>query len=56
MGGKPLVPMIEECITGALLTTILVSTDSLEIMEIAQQWGSRGSFRLGISRDDTTSL
>lgn len=59
LGGKPLIAYtIESALQSALLTTILVSTDSLEIMQIAQQWKAEVPFQrpAELAEDDTTSL
>jgi CMP-N,N'-diacetyllegionaminic acid synthase len=59
LGGKPLIAYtIESALQSALLTTVIVSTDSLEIMEMAQQWKAEVPFQrpVELAEDDTTSL
>jgi CMP-N,N'-diacetyllegionaminic acid synthase len=59
LGGKPLIAYtIESALQSALLTKVIVSTDSLEIMEIAQQWKAEVPFQrpAELAEDDTTSL
>ncbi|EIA10411.1 cytidylyltransferase domain-containing protein [Flavobacterium frigoris] len=59
LGGKPLIAYtIESALQSALLTTVIVSTDSLEIMEIAQQWKAEVPFQRPpeLAEDDTASL
>lgn len=59
LGGKPLIAYtIESALRSALLTTVMVSSDCLEIMEVAKQWKAEVPFQRPaiLSNDATPTL